>query len=112
MRFTTTNITGTYEILAADDFTAVPIKVAGNNVVKAGSPLTAAGAVDATGANAAGILLYDVNPAANPNGALVVKGVIDLVKCKAVSGLSGITAADLQTAVPGIVCRENIGVNE
>lgn len=113
MIYQTTEVGGTVEILAADEFKAIPIKLAATSgVVKAGTPITAAGAADTDGAAAAGILLYDVDVARNPNGAIVVEGIIDLTKAKAHSGVSGMTAANLKTAVPGIVCRENIGVNE
>lgn len=113
MKFKTTSAAGTVEILAADEFTAIPIKVAGTDVVKAGTPLTSAGAkaTSASGAiDAAGILLYDVDPAENPNGALLVAGVVDKKKAEAHSGVS-ITASELKAAVPGIVLRDNIGVN-
>jgi hypothetical protein len=113
MKFKSTTVAGTVEILAADEFTAIPITVAGTSVVKAGTPLTAAGAkaTSASGAiDAAGILLYDVDPTENPNGALVVAGVIDKAKAEKHSGVS-ITAAELKAAVPGIVLRDNIGTN-
>lgn len=113
MRFETTTYGGTYEILAADDFKAIPVKLAGTAVVKAGTPITADGeASTGTGNDAIGILLYDVNCAANPNGALVVEGIIDFNKCKEKSGVSTMTVAGLKTALPGIICRTNIGVNE
>lgn len=104
-----TTVAGTVEILASKDFQAIPIKVAGSDVVKAGTPLTAAGA-STTGSGAVGILLYDVDAATNPNGAAVVQGIIDKTKAQA---HSGVTYADaLATALPGIVLRDNIGVNE
>lgn len=113
MRFATTTYGGTYEILAADDFKAIPMKLAGNSEVKAGTPITAEGVASAgTGNDAVGILLYDVDCAANPNGALVVEGIIDFNKCKAKSGVSTMTVAGLKSALPGIICRTNIGVNE
>lgn len=110
MKFTTTNVAGAVEILAADDFVGIPIKVAGTGVMKAGTPLTAAGAKSADGAGAAGILLYNVDTAANPNGTIVVQGVINQKKAEAHAGVSYDEAA-LKTAVPGIVLRDNIGVN-
>ena len=104
------NLGGTVEILAADVFTAIPIAVQGSAVVKAGTPLTASGAVSSTGSDAAGILLYDVDPTVNPNAALVVQGVIDLKKAQAHSGVT-LNAEALKAAVPGVVLRDNIGVN-
>lgn len=106
-----TTLNGTVEILASKDFQAIPIKVAApqtGTVVKAGTPLTAAGA-STTGANAVGILLYDVEPAVNPNAAAVVHGIIDATKAQAHSGVT--YASALYTALPGITFRTNIGVN-
>lgn len=111
MVFDTTTVAGTVEILASKDFQAIPIKVAApesGTIVKAGTPLTAAGA-STTGSGAAGILLYDVDTATNPNGAAVVQGIIDATKAQAHSGVT--YAAALATALPGIVLRTNIGVN-
>jgi len=111
-----TTVAGTVEILASKDFQAIPIKVATpsgegvtTTVVKAGTPLTAAGA-STTGSGAAGILLYDVDTAINPNGAAVVQGIIDSTKAQAHSGVT--YAAALASALPGIVLRTNIGVNQ
>lgn len=111
MKFETTAIGGSVEILASKDFQAIPAKVAtpgSGTVVKAGTPLTAAGA-STTGSGAVGILLYDVDTAANPNGALVVQGIIDATKAQAHSGVTYVSA--LYSALPGIVFRTNIGVN-
>lgn len=109
MKFTNTTINGGVEILAADDFLAIPVKVAtpeSGTIVKAGTPVTAAGAVT-TGANAVGVLLYDVDTAVNPNAAAVVHGIIDKVKAQTHSGVT--YAAALQSALPGIIFRTNIG---
>lgn len=112
MKFVNTSYTGTVEFLAADDFTAIPAHITETAAVKAGTPIDANGAKIASGATGAvGILLYDVDPTANPNCALLVQGVVDLTKMNAHSGLA-LTAAALKTVLPGIVCRENIGVNE
>ena len=115
MKYTETNIGGSVEILASKDFQAIPIKVATpsgegvtTTIVKAGTPLTAAGA-STTGANAVGVLLYDVDTAENPNGAAVVQGIINATKAQAHSGVT--YAAALYTALPGVVFRTNIGVN-
>lgn len=115
MIFSDTTIAGDVEILASKDFQAIPVKVATpsgegvtTTVVKAGTPLTAAGA-STTATGAVGILLYDVDTAVNPNGALVVQGIIDATKAQAHSGVT--YAAGLAAALPGIVLRTNIGVN-
>ena len=115
MKYTETTIGGSVEILASKDYQAIPIKVATpsgegvtTTIVKAGTPLTAAGA-STTGANAVGVLLYDVDTAENPNGAAVVQGIINATKAQAHSGVT--YAAALYTALPGVVFRTNIGVN-
>lgn len=119
MKFKTTKSGDGIEILAADDFTAIPFTVTETTAVKAGTPMTLAGkkATFAAGTNGAtgtttanGILLYDVDPTENPNAALVVQGVIDQKKAETNSGVT-YDAAALKAAVPGIVLRNNIGVN-
>lgn len=101
---------GTVEILAADDFLGIPIEVTGSGVIKAGMPITADGAAAPDGTGAAGILLYDRDPAVNPNGTLVVGGIVDWKKCQEHSGATA-TAAAMKAVLPGITFRENIGVN-
>lgn len=112
MKFETTAIGGSVEILASKDYQAIPqalaVPVGGNGVVKAGTPITADGAAT-TGAGAIGILLYDVDTLANPNAALVVQGIIDATKAQAHSGVTYVAA--LYEALPGVIFRTNIGVN-
>lgn len=118
MNFSKDTMTSTVEILATDNFRAIPIKVtvadgATTSVVKAGTPLTSEGA-STTATGAVGILLYDVDTELNPNGALLVDGIIDKKKAQAHSGVtygdSLMTA--LNAAGCSIVMRDNIGVNE
>lgn len=111
MKFSKTSVAGTVEILASKDYQAIPIKVATPNsgtVVKAGTPLTSAGA-STTGSGAVGILLYDVDTAVNPNAAAVVSGIIDSTKAQAHSGVT--YASALYSALPAVTFRTNIGVN-
>lgn len=111
MKYAETSYAGGVEILATDVFQAIPIKVAApgsGTVVKAGTPLNAAGE-STTGSGAVGILLYDVDTAANPNGAAVVQGIIDSVKAQAHSGVTYVSA--LYSALPGVIFRTNIGAN-
>lgn len=111
MKFAKKTMAGSVEILAVAAHNSLPIKVAtpqSGTVVKAGTPLTAAGA-STTGSGAVGILLYDVDTAANPNGAVVVQGIIDATKAQAHSGVT--YASALYSALPGVVFRTNIGVN-
>ena len=111
MKYSVTSVGGGVEILASKDFQAIPVKVATpgvGTVVKAGTPLTDAGA-STTGSGAIGVLLYDVDTAENPNGAAVVQGIIDATVAQAHSGVSYVSA--LYSALPGIVFRTNIGVN-
>ena len=112
MRFASSAVGGTTEILAADDFVGIPITVQGAEVVKAGQPLKKDGSKADEGTDAIGILLYDVNPNENPNGTVVVQGVIDTKKVKASSSVDLTSIAEaLKTALPGIILRDNIGVN-
>ena len=98
------------EILAADQFTAIPICVTESAAVPAGMPMTAAGkkVASTSYATAVGMLLYDVDPTENPNGALLVQGVVDKKK---VESHASITLDDT-FAVQCIIVRDNIGVNE
>lgn len=98
------------EILASDDFQAVPVVVAGETAVKAGMPVKDDGTAVAAGTGAAGILLYDVDPAVNPNGAMVVQGVVDWTRCRENGASAG--AAAMSAILPGIVFRENVGVTK
>ena len=113
MNFSKTSYAGTIEILATDAFQAIPAKLAtpgsGGTVVKAGTPIDADGAAT-TGSGAVGVLLYDVDTAKNPNGALVVQGIIDSKKAQEHSGVEYV--AGLYSALPGIVFRTNIEAQE
>ena len=111
MKFADTTVAGGVEILASNDYQAIPIKVAvpqSGTIVKAGTPLTNAGA-STTGSGAVGVLLYDVDTSANPNGAMVVQGIIDATKAQDHSGVT--YASALYSALPGVIFRTNIGVN-
>lgn len=46
MKFKTTEVGGTVEILAADDFDAIPFTVTETDAVKAGTPMTHPGQED------------------------------------------------------------------
>lgn len=111
MKYTKSVIGGTYEILAADDFMAIPATITGTDVVKAGTPITGEGAAALAGTGAVGILLYDVNPNENPNGALVTQGYVNWTKCKDMAGATA-TADTMKGILPAITFRENIGVTE
>lgn len=106
MQMSTIGGTGRVEILASKDFQAVPFTVAGTSVVKAGSPMTSAGAVATTESQAVGLLLYDVDPNVNPNGSLLVQGVVNARIARQYSGCT-LNAATLKVAIPGIVLRED-----
>ena len=118
MVYKNTAVGGTVEFLAADDFVAIPFKLAAVDgssnpvgVVKAGTPVLSTGLAASTGQSCVGIVLYDTDTARNPNCAILKQGVVDLAKMKSHTGLSGITAAYITAALPGVVVRENIGVN-
>lgn len=113
MNFSKTTYDGSIEILAADEFKAIPVKCgapAAGNIMKAGTPLTSAG-VSTTGASAVGILLYDVDVTKNPNGAAVVEGIIDSAKAQAHSGVE-YSVSDLKAALPGVYLRGNISAKQ
>ena len=113
MKFTRNTVNGINDtILASNDYTAIPFTVTEAAAVKAGYPMTLA-AKKATSSTADGILLYDVDPAENPNASLLIRGVIDSKKAAASSGFTfdADVIKALKTAVPGIFCRDNISVN-
>lgn len=112
MIFNTSSATSGVEILVGltDMHTLTPITVAtpeSGTVVKAGTPLTEDGEAT-TGSGAFGILLYDVDTAANPNAAVIQSGPIDAKKAQAHSGVTYVDA--LYSALPAIQFRTNIGV--
>lgn len=120
MKYTNTPVSAPEStILAADTYVAIPFTVKETNAVPAGYPMaktglkaavtTSTSAADAA-TDAIGILLHTVDPAVNPNGALLIQGVIDVDKAK----LSGFTysandIAVLKKAVPAVFCRTDVG---
>lgn len=111
MKLIRTPVGGRAEILASDVYQAVPVAIAGTAVVKAGMPVKEDGSAAPAGTGAAGILLYDVDPNVNPNGAAVVQGIVDWDKCREHSGAAA-SAATMKAALPGIVFRESVGVTQ
>lgn len=106
MYFDTKTMTGTVEILASNDYQAVPLKIDETDPVKAGMPITQDGKKAPSGSGAIGILLYDVDPARNPNAAVVVDGIIDWAKVKAHNTDVTADAQTIATALPRITFRE------
>jgi hypothetical protein len=100
VKFTKTSYTGTVEILASDNYTALPITLTGSGTIKKGTPITPAGAAGTATTGTAGVLLNDVVIADNPNGSVIVKGVIDNAKAKA---YTGIDLTGIDSKIPGIV---------
>lgn len=98
MKFKKTDVAGAVEILASNDFTAIPFTT--TTAKKAGEKLTVDSRV--------GVVLYDVDPDENPNGSLLVAGVIDAVKANAHSGIDLAAESDLPDT---IILRTNTGVN-
>lgn len=112
MKYTNTPVSAPEStILAADTYVAIPFTVKETNAVPAGYPMAKTGLKAADVAtDAIGILLHTVDPAVNPNGALLIQGVIDVDKAK----LSGFTysandIAALKKAVPAVFCRTDVG---
>lgn len=112
MMFSKKSFGGTTEILASNDYQAIPVSLSGTTVVKAGTPIKVindVGAAVLAGTGANGILLNDVDPSVDPNGALLVDGIVDWTKCKANSGATA-TGTAMSAVLPNIIFRENIGV--
>ncbi|MDE7242770.1 MAG: hypothetical protein K2O18_02165 [Oscillospiraceae bacterium] len=109
MKMIKSSVGAAVNILASDLFQAVPVTVQGDAPVPAGMPLSFNGLSVPAGTGADGILLYDVDPTVNPNGALLVQGVVNWPKCMEHAGVSA-AAATMKTVLPGIVFRENTGV--
>ena len=74
MIFKETPFNGGYEILYNSHYVAVPMAMQAN--AKAGAPVTKSGSI-ATGSDAFGILLHDVDVERNPNGTVVIHGFIN-----------------------------------
>lgn len=113
MKFSKTTVTNNVEILVGltDMHTLTPIKIAtpaSGTVVKLGTPIDASGAI-ANDETAIGILLYDVDTSANPNGTIIQSGPIDAAKAQAYSGVT--YDSDMISALDNIQFRTNIGVN-
>lgn len=75
MKFKTTNVAGTKEILANDHYVAIPydcsaITANADGIIPAGT------IIPANDATAIGVLLWDVNKAGNPNGTIVIHGFV------------------------------------
>lgn len=110
MIFDTKSVSMEPEILASNDYQAVPLKIGETGVVKAGTPIKNDGMKAADGKDAIGILLYDVDTARNPNGAVVVDGIINYDKCKANANTDlTATAEELAKALPNITFRDKDG---
>lgn len=105
MKFTSTSVASTPEIFkrkTEGDYTrpiTLDLTAVTDGVVKAGSPISAAGVVANT-ADAVGILINDVY-AENPNGVICYHGILNLANCESNSGLT--IAAAAKTALPLVV---------
>lgn len=108
MQFEQTSYAGDVQILKRKPFEAVPMtldftsvsdKVNEKKIVKAGTPIGAAGTADNT-ATVVGILLHDVTED-RPQGTLLKKAYINTAVAQAHSGVT--IAAAVKTALPMIV---------
>lgn len=92
MKFTTKTVVASKEILANDHYVALEYdcsaltSLATDNIIKAGT------IIPSNDANAIGVLLYDVNLAENPNGAVVVHGFVNATKLDTKPVSAAITA--------------------
>lgn len=102
MNFEHKNVPGDVNILANDHYVGRPITLdfagVSGGVVKAGTPISAAG-VAANTADAVGILLTDVYTE-RPIGTVVIHGFVDTAKAQTNSGVTIDAAA--KTALPMI----------
>lgn len=108
MYFDTKSVGMAPEILASNDYQAVPVTITGGELVKAGMPIKNTGEKSEDGTDAIGILLYDVDPVKNPNGAVVVDGIVNWGKAKEYSGATA-EAADIAKKLPNITFRDKDG---
>lgn len=97
MIFKETPFDGGYEILYNSHYVAVPLKMRVN--AKAGAPVTENGNI-ATGSNAYGVLLHDVDVERNPNGTAVIHGFINFANAYKHSGTQ--ISAEMAAAMPAI----------
>lgn len=127
MNYSENTLNGTVELLigTTDMHTLTPVKVvpadgATSTVVYAGTPLTLDGEVVTPdnlaekATSLAGILLYDVDTALNPNATMVQSGPIDGQKALVHSGFNftKIQLGTIMSALSNIIFRTNVGVNE
>lgn len=98
MKFTSKTVTQGSEILANDHYVATEYNCsslsATDGVIKAGT------IVPANDATAIGVLLYDVYPEENPNGAIVIHGFIKKDKLPVEPAAEAITALQDITFMP------------
>ena len=98
MKFTSKPVAQGSEILFNDHYVATEYDCssvsATNGVIKAGT------IVPTNDASAVGVLLYDVYPAENPNGAIVIHGFIKKGKLPAEPTAEAITALQDITFMP------------
>lgn len=108
MQFEQTSYAGDVQILKRKPFEAIPMtldftsvvdEVNGKKIVKAGTPIGAAGTADNT-ATVVGILLHDVTED-RQQGTLLKKAYINTAVAQAHSGVT--IAAAVKTALPMIV---------
>ena len=99
MKFTTKQVTQGVNILANDHYVAIPydctaISPNANGVIPAGT------IVPKNDATAIGVLLNDVVPAENPNGAIVIHGFIEKGKLPVEPAEAAVTALKDVTFLP------------
>lgn len=97
MIFKETPFSGGYEILYNSHYVAVPLAMKVN--AKAGTPVAETGNI-ATGNDAYGVLLHDVDIERNPNGTVVIHGFINVANAHKRSGKT--ITAEMTAAMPAI----------
>lgn len=95
MKFSTTEVTATKEILANDHYVAIPVDLS-KQTPDEGGIIKAGTIIPSNDDKAIGVLLYDVDKNENPNGAVVIHGFINKDK------LPTAPDAAAETALKGI----------
>lgn len=98
MKFTTKSVAQGVNILANDHFVAIPYDC--SEIAPTDGVIPAGTIIPANDATAIGVLLNDVVPAENPNGAIVIHGFIEKGKLPVEPAEAAVTALKDVTFLP------------
>ena len=100
MKFTSKTVMQGKEILANDHYVATEYDCTALSALATENVIPAGAVIPANDASALGVLLYDVNLAENPNGAIVIHGFIRKDKMPAEPAEAAVTALKGITFMP------------